>query len=265
VKWNNFEALLTGIQSSKSMTNPENLYIIGNGFDLHHRVRTSYVEFAYFLRDHYEKIYELYTNYFALPDIDLDDPTDTKIWMWNEFEVRLSTFMAEQVIEDNWDLADGPKAPDYKQFDTLGFSIEMGHLVDKLTKEMPEAFREFILSRELPEFREAQVLALKPNSVFLNFNYTNTLEKYYYLSRRRILYIHGQASIPNSPIILGHGVEPKALHKVKEVPKEPPEGMSEEEIGGGMNKAINMTFPLITRIKAFNPITMNRTSPRKRS
>ena len=76
--------------------------------------------------------------------------------MWTEFEARLSSFDADNMIEDNWDLADGPKAPDYKQFDTLVFSIEMQAKVDKLTKEMPEAFREFILSRE------RQALSEKP-------------------------------------------------------------------------------------------------------
>ena len=210
------------------MVTTENLYIIGNGFDLYHGLATSYVNFAYFLRENYEDIYEMYTHYFALPDVDLDDPQNPKIWMWNEFERRLSSFMADEIIEDNWDLADGPSAPDFKYAGLMTFSIEMEKKVDLLIKDMPEAFREFVISRKLPALPVSKELEFKAKSLYLNFNYTDTLERYYNLNHRRILYIHGEASRVDSEIILGHGVAPERLYK-REEPLTAPEGMDYEE------------------------------------
>lgn len=103
----------------------------------------------------------------------------------------------------------------------------MEGIVDKVTVELCKAFKEFILAVEYRETVESRVLALETNSLFLNFNYTDTIERYYYVKRERILYIHGNAKIPGDNIILGHGVDPKNF-EVKE--KEPPPGLGEEEL-----------------------------------
>lgn len=49
------------------------LYIIGNGFDLHHELDTHYRSFGLYLQDHYGAIYDQLLEYFGLPHIDKND------------------------------------------------------------------------------------------------------------------------------------------------------------------------------------------------
>ena len=50
----------------------------------------------------------------------------------------------------------------------------------------------------------------KNNSVFINFNYTQTLENLYAILSSNILYIHGCA-VKNDKLIFGHNKTPDKL------------------------------------------------------
>ena len=68
-------------------------------------------------------------------------------------------------------------------------------------------------------------IKLDKNSKFLNFNYTNTLEKIYNIEPYNIIYIHN--SVHNQEnIILGHGIDPSNFEK--QIP-EPPDNLDEED------------------------------------
>lgn len=45
---------------------------------------------------------------------------------------------------------------------------------------------------------------IEPNSIFLNFNYTSTLDKIYKVNSEKILYIHNKAVNEDSVLIIGH-------------------------------------------------------------
>jgi hypothetical protein len=45
------------------------LYIIGNGFDIHHNLDTRYQSFANYLAENNSDVYDLLLNYYGLPDI----------------------------------------------------------------------------------------------------------------------------------------------------------------------------------------------------
>jgi hypothetical protein len=55
----------------------------------------------------------------------------------------------------------------------------MEGIVNNLTQNLYEAFRGFILDVEFPEPDPNLTLNLEPNGVYLTFNYTDTLERYY--------------------------------------------------------------------------------------
>ena len=57
------------------MDNLRHLYIIGNGFDLHHKIDSSYHDFKKWLQTHYREFYEEF--------IDVSDCNSN--W-WNDFE-----------------------------------------------------------------------------------------------------------------------------------------------------------------------------------
>ena len=49
-------------------TSITDLYIIGNGFDLHHGINSSYFEYRIWLKKHYEDIYWEIVNTFEVDD-----------------------------------------------------------------------------------------------------------------------------------------------------------------------------------------------------
>ncbi|MBK7632980.1 MAG: hypothetical protein IPJ13_00905 [Saprospiraceae bacterium] len=49
------------------------LYIIGNGFDLHHNLDTWYSSFGLFLKKTYIDIYDVFLEYYGFGDLDEND------------------------------------------------------------------------------------------------------------------------------------------------------------------------------------------------
>lgn len=201
------------------------LYIIGNGFDRYHGLDTRYQAFGFYLRQNHSDIYELLIQYFGLPDLDPDKKESNWDPLWADFEAALANLDFEKVLEDNinyvasdnWD-----KASDFH-----AYRIEMEMVVRKLTNDLRKAFKEFILAVEFPESVDKLRLGFEPHAIFLTFNYTNTLEHYYGIHWKRILYIHGKALLPEEGIILGHGRYPEEFEE-KEVKQ--PKSLNEEEL-----------------------------------
>jgi hypothetical protein len=202
------------------------LYIIGNGFDLYHGLDTKYQSFAFFLQDKYSRIHEYLIRYYNLPE--LDRKNKDSLWNpeWAQFEKALADLNFEEVLEDNSDLAADISAEDFSSRDWHTYQFEMEAIVNLLTYDLREAFKEFIMSVQFPDNADGKLLALERDSVFINFNYTNTLERYYGIRLARILYIHGRALNIQDDLILGHGVNPETFYPKQSVA---PEGLSDEE------------------------------------
>jgi hypothetical protein len=205
----------------------ETLYIIGNGFDRYHSLDTLYTSFGKFLKERDNEVYELLLNYFGLPDLtnnDLNKNQDSLLWA--NLETSLSYLDFETVLDDNENYIASPSSNDFEDSDYSSYGIQMEIIVKKLTIEFCELFRQFILEVKFPESVEGKHLNFEKNSIFLNFNYTDTIEKYYGIKTERILYLHGKAKNKNDKIILGHGIKPEKF-QIKE--SQMPKNLSEEE------------------------------------
>jgi hypothetical protein len=205
----------------------KNLYIIGNGFDLYHKLDTKYQSFAKYLAEKDSEVYELFLTYYGLPDISEDPVTDEEYAAWATFELALADLDYEQVLEDHSDSAANPGAEDFRDRDWHTYQVEMEMIIEKLTKELIADFNNFILNVKYPSNIDDKKISIVPQSLFLNFNYTETIEKYYKISDKDICYIHNKAIKTDSKIILGHGTDPSNF--VEKEP-EPPENLSEEEL-----------------------------------
>jgi hypothetical protein len=203
------------------------LYIIGNGFDRYHGLSTSYQFFAFFLQERYPEIYDLFTEYYGLPDLDIKNENSYWDPLWAQFESALADLDFETVLDDNTDYLANPGSEDFRDRDWHAYQFEMEGIVNKLTKDLYKAFKEFILQVNFPDAMDGKLLLLEHDSIFLNFNYTETLEKYYGIKPSRILYIHGKAKNPDDTLILGHGVDPSEFEEEEE---KQPEGLNEEEL-----------------------------------
>lgn len=200
------------------------LYIIGNGFDLHHKLDTSYRSFGLYLQTYYGAIYDQLLEYFGLPHIDKNDKkTDP---LWSNLERSLSLLDVDMVYDAYSGSLASPGAPDFRDRDWNTFSIDMEMVVDSLTTNLIKAFHEFILKVDYTVIPREKRLPLDSQALFLSFNYTDTLESYYGISESQITYIHGKA-VNSDEIILGHGVDP---NNFREEPSKPPVGLSDEEL-----------------------------------
>ena len=174
------------------------LYIIGNGFDLMHGVKSSYYAFRDSLgkRNSLREILETYLT-----------PDD----IWADFENALAHFnvsaIGSQFIVDNWldwmDAydEDAGAAEYYMAVEAAATPIQI------IAQELPRRFRMWLESlsvgtedRPLKElFRKGKVLC---------FNYTEFVETLYGIPEQNVCYIHGcrrtRRHHPKDRLILGH-------------------------------------------------------------
>lgn len=211
--------------NSMATTN-KTLYIIGNGFDLHHDLDTKYQSFGMFLKEKHSQIYDNLIEYYILPTLDPDDDDSYYDPLWSDFENALANLDFESILDDNTDSLPDIASDDFRDRDLHTYQQVMEQFVDDFTENLYKVFKEFILNVKFPDDISDKKLKVKTDAIFLNFNYTNTLEKYYDIKGSQILYIHNRA-ISGEILILGHGTDPNDF-----IPKAPtpPEGLSKEEL-----------------------------------
>ena len=177
-----------------------NLYIIGNGFDLHHNIQSSYSHFRDYIQNHNKALFDLTEEYFQIED------------NWSDFESALATINTEDIDE----LIDNASSflasytdDDWSDASHHDYQYEIGKVFHPLSSLSEKYFKEWLLQTYIPNRKEThnQLLNLTKNATFLNFNYTNTLQKIYKIKKSKILHIHGSLKYPNS-IVLGHSWKP---------------------------------------------------------
>ncbi|MEZ8867850.1 bacteriophage abortive infection AbiH family protein [Vibrio splendidus] len=203
------------------------LYVIGNGFDVHHGLDTRYTSFGLYLKNNYWEIYDLLLEHYGFGDLNPDYPTSMSDPLWSEFETSMSLLDTGSVLEANMDAMPNYASDDFRDRDRYTLEIEMDRILGLLTTELYKAFKEFILSVELPDYDESRAVNLDRDATYLTFNYTDTLSQYYEIPDENVLFIHEKADEDVDELVLGHGVDPENF---KEKPVEPPAGLSEEDL-----------------------------------
>lgn len=161
-----------------------NLIILGNGFDLAHGLKTRYSDFRDFIWNNDRNFYEQLTKYIFEDDL------------WNDFENALGSFDDGGVKEMseaaylNYD--DNYYNYDRAISDELKFSSQISEYLSKWIKSINTKTKP-IISRKI----------INNENIFINFNYTDTLEKVYGILNEHILYIHGNA-LSDERLIIGH-------------------------------------------------------------
>jgi hypothetical protein len=202
------------------------LYIIGNGFDIYHRLDTRYQSFANYLEKNNNEVYELLIKYYGLPDIKSPTLTDDEYALWSRFEEALADLDYKSVLDDNLDLVASPGAEDFKDRDWHTFQVEMELIIADLTTTLIKEFNSFILNVDYSSKPKSLLISIEENSKFLNFNYTETLQKFYEIPDQDILYIHNKSDLNNCKLILGHGTDPVNFEETDEIK---PQGLTDEQ------------------------------------
>ncbi|MGJ1318751.1 bacteriophage abortive infection AbiH family protein [Sphingobacterium spiritivorum] len=174
------------------------LYILGNGFDLHHKLKTRYADFHDFLRVHNQDIefaLEMYFNF----QVDSN-------YLWKCFEDDLAHYNYQEFFDAHNGI--DIMSESFKPSECYGLEDEIIESTDSFVGRIRSSFEDWLLSIEYPSPRDLSndiLLDLDPKALFLNFNYTDTLTELYGISRDRILYIHNNASDQFGDLIFGHG------------------------------------------------------------
>lgn len=185
----------------------DKLYIIGNGFDIHHGISSSYKNYLEWLIANRKDIYDLILKYYP-------DAVD-KEW-WNEFEHNLGFPNTQEVKYEIDDSAyfGRPTEEEIEKMRSISWDkgawaihMTLGPLIDQIKS----SFYDWISSLEPANSSKKLYLDLS-NALFLNFNYTKTLECLYEVEEKNILYIHGCIG-SEQELIIGHGEDISSIEE----------------------------------------------------
>ncbi len=180
------------------------LYIIGNGFDKSHKLKTGYDDFHKFVISNYTDLENLFEDYFQLKK--------NENHLWSDFENDLGTFNWKSFYNEknNIDVLDDNFRLSY----TYGLEDELRQETDELVDEIKEAFENWLNQIDLKQ--SYKKIDFESNAIFLNFNYTLTLEEVYKIPNERIFHIHGDVDNTPYSLIFGHNKEQEEEPEINE-------------------------------------------------
>ncbi|PTU87345.1 hypothetical protein BUZ62_04635 [Staphylococcus pasteuri] len=200
------------------------LFIIGNGFDISHQLPTTYADFRDFLISEYdlttfnfEEITGISPEPIELPDggIDYDEKDIVKFLIclidktdystennWSKLEEDLAYLDFEELFPDREDHLD--KDGDINYWHVANINEDTSANLIKPTIHIKKLFADWVQSIEVSDAKSKQDFKelINKSSLFLSFNYTETLEKVYQIKNEDICYIHGNQY---EEIQFGHG------------------------------------------------------------
>lgn len=213
------------------------LYIIGNGFDIAHGLKTSYWNFREYLENRYPEFLREFENLYNIVRIDFTDPRYSdnaqRRWenyvyheLWSEFENQMglpniSEMMdfSESVLRD-MDLDGGLVGIEGTMNDYWRRQYGYVRKFEQYVKEWIESVN---TNGIFPKKRGLMGSA----DYFLTFNYTDLLEKIYRIDD--VLHVHGGVgTVTNTEPIMGH-CNSKDIEEHQEWAREADEEFNEGE------------------------------------
>jgi len=193
----------------------KSLFIIGNGFDISHGMKTTYQHFHQYLKDNYpgEKIYS-----YGLPEPKIM-PDGSKAYeddeviaflryiisevepegqKWSDLESTLGNLEFKEFFENYEEDEDG----EY-EWQKIARNQELSANIAGAVLRFADYFTEWVNTIKLDEIstiHDFEKLIEKDSDLFLTFNYTQTLEIIY--SVVNVCHIHGQQG---RTVLFGHG------------------------------------------------------------
>lgn len=197
------------------------LYIIGNGFDIHHGINSRFSDYRRWLENNNADLYNTLIEFYQ-------DATQDK-W-WNDFENHLAEFdVLNYALSIGFENQPDFASENFRESDRYIAQLKAEKDFSLFTEEIRISLYKWISQMPMP--KEPVVKIDKDYSYFLTFNYTHTLEDVYLVPSKQILHIHGSLE-DEGTIIYGHGSDRDIIQKRVDdsYPKIPStEHLSEEE------------------------------------
>lgn len=178
------------------------LLVIGNGFDLDHGMATRFSDFRKFLEERGNHILEGLKSISEYAEV----PPEK---MWFEFERYMEGLNTDYLNDYN----EG-KTGELVSYGSDEFRDRDNHTLEfyydkdlSWIASLKEAFFEWISNVELPLSKKYRIDSR--DSLVLNFNYTDLLEKVYGVPSNRVIHIHGTLLSKDS-LVMGHRAHPNS-------------------------------------------------------
>lgn len=166
----------------------EVLYIIGNGFDIAHRVKSKYSDFKCWCQTS-KKNTGIFDSLFS-----------TQSDFWSNIEIALGDYDEEDIL--NFCKPDEEFDLDHSLSSSARIEDAPESILKPALDELKEYFIEWVNSINLKGIED--YLMLHKNAKYISFNYTETLEKIYSISNKNICHIHGCRLLKNDDYVFGH-------------------------------------------------------------
>ncbi|WP_139490059.1 bacteriophage abortive infection AbiH family protein [Brevibacillus dissolubilis] len=196
----------------------KSLFIIGNGFDLSHRLRTTYEDFHQYLQTEYP---DASGDEFTMPepimmpdgDVIYDDDVVVSFLLrlisnaepngdkWSDLENSLGYLNFDEYFDSIPDILDEDGDLDF--WKNMYNTEDVASNLVIPTQRITGFFSDWINTIEINEATRKDDFASlinKESDLFLTFNYTNTLEILY--GAKNVCHIHGKQG---GSLLLGHG------------------------------------------------------------
>lgn len=173
------------------------LYIIGNGFDLHHKLKTGYDYYKDFLEKYY---CDVLSGYESFQYLNFED------YRWSNVEQSL-IIDYEALMEDA--MASYPSAFEDGDSKWSVMQIDVEMITSFINKFTGECFAKWLNSVNIQSANPDKNLNLSNEDLYINYNYTNTLQLLYKIPERNILHIHGKL------LEVDDGCDPSVREKIQ--------------------------------------------------
>ena len=189
----------------------KNLYIIGNGFDQHHDIQCSFLNFMEWIKENDASLFFKLTQVY------------NSAWeynWWRDFENSLAQLNINYYANMKGNLFD----PEYIKEGSIEVKTEFASRkvieeFDSIKKSLRHDFQEWLYQAYSNCSKDKEIQFPNEDSIFLTFNYTKTLEEIYKIDAKHVYHIHGVIDDKDS-MIVGHGLRLEELNDILERQKQ---------------------------------------------
>jgi len=168
------------------------LFILGNGFDISHKIACKYSDFYIYLKENKNDILDAMEKFYSV---------ESNSDLWSDFETSLE----KDIIYDSLTDIIGEYSPnfasdDFRDGDWYDAQIYVEQECEELLKNIRTGFEEWINSLNISDIK--RTYKLDKSDFYITFNYTEILEYIYRIPLDKILHIHNKVG---EELIFGHG------------------------------------------------------------
>lgn len=186
----------------------KNLYIIRNGFDIHHGIPSRYSDFKHYIKNTDSRLHDRIEEHL---------PIDEK---WSELEAAFANLDVDHITDKAEQFLMSYSADDWSDSGPHDYQYELNNIIEDLSYGVKSHFCEWIRGLEIKPIWQLSCkrLPIDPQAIFLTFNYTQTLQITYQIAGENIVHIHGKSVDEDSDIVLGHSWDPDDIPDFNDVP-----------------------------------------------